>query len=175
MSQTKTSSTGSKRTGSKTRTNSSSSTSTAQTSAPQRSASSKSTTKTSTPQRSRGTKNGKSRLAKLTESLPELTTGRGLATAAGVAVAAAAGVAAAKKLRGNGRSSKSKDLTTFRVTPNGDGWQIKVEGQDKPKSKFETKKEALEAARDLAHKEVPSQLVVHRQDGTVQDSYRYEE
>ena len=99
-------------------------------------------------------------------------TGKVLATAAGVAAATAAGVVAVKKLRGNGAA---KDLTVYHVLPTDGGWSVKMEGADRASSKHETKKEALETARELVKSREPSQLVIHRLDGTIQDAHTYRE
>lgn len=90
-----------------------------------------------------------------------------VAAAVGVAAAAAAGVVAARKLR-NG-----KDFTKFSVMPHEDGWQVRQSGNSRASSVHETKKEALEAARELAYKHVPSRLEVQRADGSVQDTHEY--
>ena len=47
-------------------------------------------------------------------------------------------------------------------------------GSGGAKSHHGTKKEALTAGRELAHSKVPSQLVVHKSDGTIQESWTYD-
>jgi len=61
----------------------------------------------------------------------------------------------------------------FHVAPNDDGWKITVEGEDAPIASHDTKKEALSAARTAAKEQAPSQLVVHKQDRSVQESFSY--
>ena len=62
----------------------------------------------------------------------------------------------------------------FHVAPNDDGWIITVEGEDEPVSEYGTKKEAVSAARTAAKEQAPSQLVVHKQDRSVQESFSYD-
>ncbi|HVS64467.1 MAG TPA: DUF2188 domain-containing protein [Thermoanaerobaculia bacterium] len=89
------------------------------------------------------------------------------AAAAGVAVAAA-GVAVARR-----RRSRSKEETVFHVVPKDDRWEVRGEGAQRATSVHETKREAVAAARQLARDKEPSRLVVHRIDGSVQDSFAY--
>ena len=63
----------------------------------------------------------------------------------------------------------------YHVVPHEDGWAVKREGAEPAVSVHDTKKEALSAGRDEAKKNLPSQLVVHKQDRSVQDSYTYDE
>lgn len=62
----------------------------------------------------------------------------------------------------------------YHLVPRGDGWTVRLEGSDDNLSLHTTKNAALEAARNLAHAHLPSRLVVHRADGTIQTSYTYE-
>jgi poly(hydroxyalkanoate) granule-associated protein len=62
----------------------------------------------------------------------------------------------------------------FHVAPNDDGWIITVEGEDEPISEYGTKKEAVSAARSTAKEQAPSELVVHKQDRSVQESFSYD-
>ncbi len=62
----------------------------------------------------------------------------------------------------------------FHVAPNDDGWIITVEGEDEPVSEYGTKKEAVSAARETAKAQAPSELVVHKQDRSVQESFSYD-
>jgi hypothetical protein len=86
------------------------------------------------------------------------------AVGAGVMVAAAAGVMAAR------RSTASK---VYMLTREGDEWSIREAGGATPVSAHATKKEAMEAARTLARESAPSELIVHRVDGTVQSRHGY--
>ena len=61
----------------------------------------------------------------------------------------------------------------YHVVPHDEGWAVTLEGADKAVSVHETKKEALSAARNAAKTNVPSQLIVHKQDRSVQETYSY--
>ncbi|MBZ4662808.1 MAG: hypothetical protein JG776_490 [Caloramator sp.] len=59
------------------------------------------------------------------------------------------------------------------VTPHPDGgWQVKGEGNNKSTKVTETKKEAIDIARQIA-KNQESELIIHGKDGKIQskDSY----
>lgn len=98
--------------------------------------------------------------------LDKLTPAR-VATAAGVTAAAAvAGVVAKKKM-------SARAGTTIDVAPNANGWQVKVSGNQRPSGTFELKKEAIEAGRELARERAPSELVIHKADGSEQRRHEY--
>ena len=65
--------------------------------------------------------------------------------------------------------------TVYHVSTFEDGWKVQLEGADEPMATAATKDEALEAARGLAKDREPSQIVVHKMDGTIQHSYSYGE
>lgn len=96
--------------------------------------------------------------------------GRGplIAAALGVAAAAAAGVAAFKTLAG-------KERKVFHLMPHEDGWQVTRAGEDEPEAVHRKKRKARSEARDLARSNEPSQLVIHRADGTIQTVHTYGE
>lgn len=98
-----------------------------------------------------------------------LSTGKVLAATAGLAAAATAG-AVLYKTKGAGGNGR----TVYHVQPDGDGWVVKGSGAERASSTHATKKDALSAARELAHHKVPSQLVVHGSDGKIQDSWSYD-
>jgi len=60
------------------------------------------------------------------------------------------------------------------VIPGEDGWTVTLEGEHEPVGTFDTKKEAVSAGRDAAKDHVPSQLIVHKQDRSVQESFSYD-
>lgn len=66
------------------------------------------------------------------------------------------------------------DRTTYAVRPHDEGWAVWKVGNKQASSVHSTKKEATSAGRELAQDHRPSELVLHRQDGTVQDSYSYD-
>lgn len=87
---------------------------------------------------------------------------------AGVA-AAVAGIAAVK-----GKRSGSSSNQVYHVAPTDDGWEVKLENAVRATSKHGTKRDAVNAARALATSKAPSQLVIHRVDGSIQDTHTYE-
>lgn len=89
-----------------------------------------------------------------------------VAAALGVAAATTAGVVAFNKTRSN--------RTVLRVKPNGERWDLQIGGNRQPTKTFDAKKEALAAARETAHRSIPSELIIHRADGSEQDRHRYE-
>lgn len=125
------------------------------------------TRKTSTPKTSSTPKKNRETGKKSTG----LSKGKVLAAGAGVAAAAAAaGVAYFRKGSGAGEGR-----SVYHVLPADEGWAIQGDGADRAVSKHPTKKDALTAARDLVHAKVPSQLVVHKSDGSVQESWTYDD
>jgi hypothetical protein len=58
------------------------------------------------------------------------------------------------------------------VVPHEDGWATKKEGASRAGSVHDTKAEALEQAREQARRE-RVEVVIHRQDGRIQDSDSY--
>lgn len=86
---------------------------------------------------------------------------------AGVAAAAAVAGIAAVVRRSNG-------TVQYQVKPASDGWCV-VTGQGVgEESRHGTKRDAVSAARELAASKAPSELVIYRLDGSVQDKRRYE-
>jgi poly(hydroxyalkanoate) granule-associated protein len=77
----------------------------------------------------------------------------------------------------NGAPASKEEPATrkivYHVVPRGEEWVVKQEGVAEPFSVSATKKEALEAGRTLAKAHMPSRLVTHKQDGTVQESVTY--
>ena len=96
--------------------------------------------------------------------------GRSAAAALGVALVGAAGITAAYRFL-----RRSDGVATLHVEPDGeDGWMIRDGDSAAPVSSFGTKREALLAARAAAADAAPSQLVIHRSDGSVSRKHRYE-
>jgi len=65
--------------------------------------------------------------------------------------------------------------TVYHVVPHDEGWAVEKEGASRASSVHGNKKDAVGAGRDLAKGSEPSRLVVHRQDGTIQDNFSYGE
>lgn len=65
-------------------------------------------------------------------------------------------------------------VAVYSVVAREDGWAVQKAGQERAVSVHATKDEALEHARAVAAEHRPSELVVHRKDGSVQDTVSYE-
>ena len=93
-----------------------------------------------------------------------------------IAGAAVAGVAAAATAAGImvSRRGGGGTPTTYHVRPAQDGLTVSPEGASAPASTHSTKRAAVTEARRLAGEHAPSQLVIHRTDGTVQARHSYE-
>ncbi len=69
----------------------------------------------------------------------------------------------------------AKTDTVYHVAPHDDGWAVTREGAEQASSVHGTKKEALAAGRDLARSQAPSELIVHKMDRSVQETFAYGE
>ena len=58
------------------------------------------------------------------------------------------------------------------TVPAGDGWANRREGSDRASGIFETQAEAIDAARDTAHRERLEHFI-HGQDGRIRDRNSY--
>lgn len=95
------------------------------------------------------------------------------AKVAGVAAAGVAGIAGlAAALHYLRRDSEGR--ATLHVVANESEWHITADGQEEPLHRFPTKEEAVDAAREAAQEAAPSELVIHRLDGSVMRSHSYE-
>jgi hypothetical protein len=92
-----------------------------------------------------------------------------MAVVAGAAVAGAAGVAAAVRYARRGADGAVK----LHIRAGDEGWDLTADGSEKPAQTFDTKKDAIDAGREAAAKAAPSDLVIHRRDGSVQRSHAY--
>lgn len=95
------------------------------------------------------------------------------AKVAGVAAAGVAGLAGiAAAVAYLKRDSQGR--ATLHVVAKDSEWLITADGKDEPLERFSTKEEAVDAARDAAQKAAPSELVIHRLDGSVMRSHSYQ-
>lgn len=83
--------------------------------------------------------------------------------------------ALAKDVQEGAPVTEAVSRTVYEVVPHPDGWAVQKAGADRATSVHGTKKEAMEAGRTIAGEHMPSQLIVQRQDGSVQDSFTYGE
>ena len=65
--------------------------------------------------------------------------------------------------------------TVYEVYPNGDRWAVKRRGSERADSLWSTKKEAIDRGVQLARANQPSQLIIKRRDGTIEDERTYGE
>jgi hypothetical protein len=66
------------------------------------------------------------------------------------------------------------DRTQYHVTPwKENGWQVTRAGSDEQLVVMDTKEKAIQYGRDLAQGDQPSQLVVHKADGSIEDEFTY--
>jgi hypothetical protein len=94
------------------------------------------------------------------------------ATMAGAAAACVAGVVGAAAVvhyvRGRGRAAQ------LHLRHDGAQWALRTDGSNGSAKTFDTKREAVTAARHDAAEAAPSELVIHRVDGSVEQSHSYE-
>jgi uncharacterized protein YjbJ (UPF0337 family) len=88
----------------------------------------------------------------------------------------AAGTASGdKSLEAEGRATQRMgERKTYVVTTRDDGgWKVQAEGARRATSVHKSKDEAVTNAKKLARRHQPSQLLVYKQDGTVQSEQTY--
>jgi uncharacterized protein YdaT len=62
----------------------------------------------------------------------------------------------------------------YHVIPAAEGWRVTAQGAERASAVRPTKREAVQRARELARSQPPSQVVVHRRDGTIEREFTYE-
>lgn len=98
----------------------------------------------------------------------------GMSTKAMIAAAVAAATAAAAAVVAF-RTATGDERTVYHLMPHDKGWQVRKAGKNRAEKTFEKKRPARDYARDLADSNHPSQLVIHRTDGTIQTVHTYGE
>jgi uncharacterized protein YjbJ (UPF0337 family) len=80
-----------------------------------------------------------------------------------------------KTLEAEGRATQrlGERKTYFVTTHTGGGWKVQAEGTSRATSVHKTKGEAVANAKELARSRPPSQLLIYKQDGTVQTEQTY--
>lgn len=63
--------------------------------------------------------------------------------------------------------------TIYEVYPSGEKWAVKRRGTERADSTWDTKKEAVDRGVELAKANQPSQLVIKRRDGTIEEERTY--
>lgn len=66
------------------------------------------------------------------------------------------------------------ERATWDVSPSENSWEIKKRGNDRATATKDTKSEAVSRAKEIARGNEPSQVVVRRKDGTVQETFSYD-
>lgn len=62
----------------------------------------------------------------------------------------------------------------YHVTPHPEGgWKVEAGGATRASSTHQTKEEAVDSAKELAKGQKPGQVVIHRQDGTIEAEQTY--
>lgn len=75
---------------------------------------------------------------------------------------------------GSQTATPSRGRSTWHVTATEDGrWRVIRENASRAASVHDTKDEAVDAAREIAKKRSKGQVVLHRQDGTIQKAHSY--
>lgn len=64
-------------------------------------------------------------------------------------------------------------LNIYHVLPTEDGWKVEGEGNTRPSAVEDRKADAVSRAREIAENHKPAKVIVHKQDGTVQDEFSY--
>ncbi len=71
-------------------------------------------------------------------------------------------------------ASEMANRKTYHVTPKKDGgWNVKGQGASRASSTHDTKAEAVNRGREVAKSQPLGQLVIHKQDGTIQTEHTY--
>lgn len=89
-------------------------------------------------------------------------------------IAGVAAAAATTGLAALAAKKRTAPAVVYHVTVDGDEWSVKGEGAKNAVSRHPTKKDAVSAARDVAHANAPSRLVIHKQDGAIQRTHEYQ-
>lgn len=64
-------------------------------------------------------------------------------------------------------------LKTYHVRAHDDGWAVQGTGAQRPSAVEAKKADAVQRAREIAQNQEPAKVIVHKQDGTVQDEFNY--
>jgi uncharacterized protein YjbJ (UPF0337 family) len=102
-------------------------------------------------------------------------TGDALDKAVGRLTEATGSASGDKTLEAEGRATQRiGERNTYVVTTHANGgWKVQAEGASRATSVHKTKGEAVANAKELARSHQPSQLLVYKQNGTVQTEQTY--
>lgn len=62
---------------------------------------------------------------------------------------------------------------TYHVVKQDDQWKVKGEKAERSSGNFDTKDAAVDRAKELAKSQPLGQVVIHKQDGTIQTEHTY--
>lgn len=65
------------------------------------------------------------------------------------------------------------DRRVYDVIPSGDQWSVRERGAGRAVGNFENKSDAVQRAREVANNQPLAQVVIHKQDGTIQTEHTY--
>lgn len=65
------------------------------------------------------------------------------------------------------------DRKVYHVTKDTDGWQVKAEGADRATARTSSKEQAVAKATELAKAAELGQLIIHREDGSIEKEHTY--
>jgi len=65
------------------------------------------------------------------------------------------------------------ERTAYWVKPDGDKWRVQREGADKAAAVSDTKDEAIRRAVEMAKNQQPSQVLIQKQNGQIQEERTY--
>ena len=73
------------------------------------------------------------------------------------------------------KRTMASDRTVFHVTPYVNSWKVKTEGAGpyEFEAVMDTKEEAERVAKEHARQQMPSQVIIHNQDGKISDESTY--
>jgi len=77
--------------------------------------------------------------------------------------------------RSSAPPAEAASAPVYHVVPHDEGWAVEKEGAARATSVHGRKAEAVSAGRERAKSGASGRLVIHRQDGTIQDSFTYGE
>ena len=61
----------------------------------------------------------------------------------------------------------------YHVVPSENAWRVEKEGTERPQAMSDDKDQAIERAREMAENEPLGQVIIHKQDGTIEKEYTY--
>lgn len=61
----------------------------------------------------------------------------------------------------------------YHVVPGDDGWKVNKQGGQRASATAGTKAEAVQKAKDLAKAQPLGQVIIHKEDGTIQTEHTY--